>query len=133
MTRPKKNLIHGYRRGNTTSGAKRRGNRSGSRPAYPPGTELFSLVVKLSDPEYAIATILGDGIATKGVRRALSLAAEALPPGTPQTRAEAYVYAKEHHRSRSPAQNIVRQLATPGSSINFEIEVTQSELEEWER
>ncbi len=100
MTRPKRNLEPGYRRGNTTSGLSRRGNRNGRPPDYPLGTELFPILVRVSHREYAIAAILGDGKATVGVRQALSLAAQSLPPGCPQTRDEGIAYGKAQRRTK---------------------------------
>lgn len=79
MTRPKKPANWDYRqarRGNTTSGESRRGNRDGRPPVYPEGTITHSLLLaKLSDREYAIAILLGNGSPAQGVRRALRSAA----------------------------------------------------------
>lgn len=71
------------RRGNTTSGADRRGFKGGREPLYPEGTITRFVALKLSDPEYAIAIWAGRGIAAKGVRMAISEWAKShpLPPG----------------------------------------------------
>lgn len=140
MTRPKKHLDPiGYRRGNTTSGANRKGNKNGRPPEYPPGTELFVVAIKLSNPEYAVATLLGRGIATKGVREALSLAAASLPPGLPKTRAEAYDYAMTHYRSRrnNATRNTLRlMIAEANQPAETPLEITKDDLvaqaDEWD-
>ena len=61
--------------GNRTRGAERRGNRSGRPPLYPKGTPVSQLALWLSDNDRAIATYLGEGKVSQGIRRALAMAA----------------------------------------------------------
>lgn len=98
MTRPKKNLGYQYRRGNTTSGALRKGNRNGRPAFYPPGTTIYRVLMTLSDADYAIAVILGNGNVSHGVRRTLAMAASQVPPDAPTTRFEAAQYASKRKK-----------------------------------
>lgn len=74
------------RRGNTTSGAERKGFKGGRKRLHPEGTVLHPVGLKLTDPEYALALWAGAGIATRGVRIALEAwsVANPLPPGVAQ-------------------------------------------------
>ncbi len=111
VTRPKKKLIHGYRRGNTTSGPDRRGNREGRKPIYAADTALHHISLNVSEPEYVVAMRLGAGKAAQGARQALLLAAASLPPGGPQTRTEAYAAAVAARKARSTHARTLARLA----------------------
>lgn len=110
MTKKKNILLSGYRRGNTTAGANRRGNRNGRKPLYPLGTELFAIMLKVPESEYVAAMVLGAGKAAQGAREALSRALLSLPPGMPQTRAEAYEWAVIERRKRSTASKAASRM-----------------------
>lgn len=64
------NIIAGRRRGNTTEGAARRGNRNGRTPIYQGGA-TWPLSVTLSDEHFAKALYAGSGIAGRGIRELL--------------------------------------------------------------
>jgi hypothetical protein len=123
MTRRIKNAER-YRRGNTTSGEGRKGWRGGRVSAYPPGTDLSPVMAKLSSAEYAIAVLLGDGFAAKGVRRALILAAPSLPPGSPQTRDEALEYVRIRRKSNNNVATV---------EARYKASLSPADLEEWEK
>lgn len=110
MTKKKKILLPGYRRGNTTSGANRRGNRDGRKPIYTDGTETYSIALVVSESEYAAAMVLGTGKAAQGAREALRRIIATLPPGMPQTRAEAYEWAVIERRKRSAASKAASRM-----------------------
>jgi hypothetical protein len=122
MTRRKGEV--GYREGNTTFGANRRGYRGGRKPTHPPGTELFPLSVRLSDSEYAIAINLGAGNSAAGMRRALTFAAQLLPPGSPQTQAEAMTHARLHRKKNNNVATV---------EARYKASLSPADLEEWEK
>ncbi len=66
------------RRGNTTSGPERRGNRQGRPGGYPQGTYTNLTSFKLSEEHLAIAVMLGAGTAAHGIRAVLSAVAPLL-------------------------------------------------------
>jgi hypothetical protein len=73
-------------RGNTTSGPDRRGNKAGRPPAYPPGTQVWSWNVTLSDAHSRKAKALGHGNTNAGIRNALDrVEAPAQYADAPQT------------------------------------------------
>ena len=59
------------RRGNYTHGPERRGNKDGRPALYPADTTTWRLSLSLSDREFAIAILAGNGNAGQGARRAL--------------------------------------------------------------
>jgi hypothetical protein len=134
-----------YRRGNTTSGPGRRGYRGGRKPIHPLGTETHPLMLRVSDAEYAIAVLLGNGFATKGIRQALALAAPGLPAGSPTTRDEALAHTRAlTAEARRRAYKAWNGILTPKQAKAIELteedyqkldrpEPEQSEPEEWER
>lgn len=62
----------GWKGGNTTFGKDRRGYRGGRKSVHPPGTLTWPLMARLTDQEYAIAVMIGEGNLSLGVRRAMA-------------------------------------------------------------
>ena len=144
MTRIPDIVVKKVRKGNV--------NATGRPRIYPPGTIVHKNMVILSDPEYAAALTLGEGNMSEGIRRAIALAAKTLPTASPRERYAAYAAAMRDKKISSRAtfagklgmrsldeekETIADDKAynyeVAGIPVNLEAEVTQSELEEWER
>lgn len=115
---------HPGRRGNTTCGPDRRGNKDGRKPIYAKGVLTFKTNLMLSTEHFAKALYAGDGNLSNGIRKLLD--AYAAPAGAPLERFQAEAVtrsaAAQRAKATSDARNHARYASAKAAALHEKVE-----------